>query len=199
MNLLAANLPGATSPMPPAPSEWIAAWAHLIPAGGTVLDLACGRGRHARWLAARGYRVLGVDRDPAALAESTGVAGVETLCAELEGSAWPLAGRQFDGIVVTNYLHRPLWQPLLAALAPGGVLLYETFAAGNAEVGKPSNPDFLLRPGELLAAVGGLRVVAFQDVFREQPGPAFIQRICAVREPVSPAAASAYRYAVLQL
>lgn len=184
----------------PVISEWVEAWAHLIPAAGSVLDLACGRGRHARWLARRAYRVLAVDRDAAALAEIASEPGVETLCADLENAAWPLAGRQFDGVVVTNYLHRPLLAHLLESLAPGGVLIYETFAAGNGELGKPSNPDFLLEPGELLDAVQGrLRVLAFQDVFRDVPGPAFIQRICAVREPVRAPADPRKRYAVLHL
>ncbi|WP_454731250.1 MULTISPECIES: class I SAM-dependent methyltransferase [Cupriavidus] len=164
------------------PSPWVLRWAHLARAGGRVLDLACGSGRHAAWFAARGHAVLGVDRDGAALAALP--AGIETLQADLEQGAWPLAGRApFDAIVVTNYLHRPLWPHLIAALAPGGVLIYETFAAGNETVGKPSNPDFLLRPGELLDAVrGGLRVVAYEDGVLEVPRTAFVQRLCAVRE-----------------
>jgi SAM-dependent methyltransferase len=181
-------------------SEWLQAWAHLIPAAGSVLDLASGRGRHARWLARRGYRVLALDRDAAALAELALEPGVATRCADLEQAAWPLAGSQFDGIVVTNYLDRPLLADLLASLAPGGVLLYETFAVGNGELGKPSNPDFLLQTGELLEmARGRLRVVAFQDVFRSTPAPAFIQRICAVREPPGGPADPCKRYAVLHL
>ncbi|WP_454720742.1 MULTISPECIES: class I SAM-dependent methyltransferase [Cupriavidus] len=164
------------------PSPWVLRWAHLVRAGGRVLDLACGGGRHAAWFAARGHAVLGVDRDAAALAALP--AGIETQQADLEQGAWPLAGRApFDAIVVTNYLHRPLWPYLSAALAPGGVLIYETFAAGNETVGKPSNPDFLLRPGELLEAVrGSLRVVAYEDGMLEVPRAAFVQRLCAVRE-----------------
>jgi len=181
-------------------SEWLQAWAHLIPASGSVLDLASGRGRHARWLARRGYSVLAVDRDAVALAEAGLETGVKTLCADLENAAWPLAGMQFDGIVVTRYLHRPLMADLLAALAPGGVLIYETFAVGNGEVGKPSNPDFLLQPGELLDIVHGrLRVLAFQDVFHDNPVPAFIQRICALREPLQAPADPRKRYGVLHL
>jgi SAM-dependent methyltransferase len=181
-------------------SEWVQAWAHLIPAAGSVLDLASGRGRHARWLARRAYQVLALDRDATALAELALEPGVTTRCADLEHAPWPLAGSQFDGIVVTNYLHRPLVTDLLASLAPGGVLIYETFAAGNGELGKPSNPDFLLQPGELLEMVRGrLRVLAFQDVFRSTPAPAFIQRICAVREPLQGASDPCKRYAVLHL
>jgi len=164
------------------PSEWVTRWAHLI-GQGEVLDLACGEGRHARALAARGHRVTAVDRNREALAALAGVAAVSTLHADLEdGSPWPLAGRRFDGIVVTNYLHRPLFRDLIEALAPGGVLIYETFMAGNERFGKPSNPEFLLRPGELLEAFGGaLAVAAFEQGRVARPKPAVIQRLCAFR------------------
>ncbi|HEX7810520.1 MAG TPA: methyltransferase domain-containing protein [Burkholderiales bacterium] len=153
-----------------------------MPSGSAVLDLACGNGRHSRYLAALGYRVLAVDRDAEALATLAGTAGVETQVADLENAAWPLNGRRFGGIVVTNYLHRPLFPRLLAALAGDGVLIYETFAAGNERFGKPSNPDFLLRPGELLGVVSGkMRVIAYEDLQVEHPAPAMVQRICAVR------------------
>lgn len=169
-----------------APSTWVTRWAHLFPAGGRVLDLACGGGRHAAWLAARGFDVLAVDRDAAAVAALP--ATVTGRVADLEQGAWPLGDvPPLDAIVVTNYLHRPLWPHLLAAVAPGGVLVYETFAAGNETVGKPSRPDFLLRPGELLEVVRGqLRVIGYEDGVLEARGagasPAFVQRICAVRE-----------------
>ncbi len=165
-----------------APSTWLTRWAHLIRPGGRVLDLACGSGRHALWLAGRGFDVLGVDRDAQAIEGLP--PGIEGRVADLEQGAWPLADAgRFDAVVVTNYLHRPLWLHLLAALAPGGVLIYETFAAGNESVGKPSRPDFLLRPGELLEVTrGALRVVGYEDGMRETPRMAFIQRICAVRE-----------------
>ncbi len=175
-----------TSPMhgTEASSPWIQRWTHLVPANGTVLDLACGGGRHARWFAARGHKVTAVDRDAAALATLQGVA--ETLEADIENGPWPLPGRQFDAVVVTNYLWRPLFPQILAAVAPGGVLLHETFAAGNETVGKPSRPDFLLAPGELLRAYGAeLRVVAFEDGFLDPP-PRFLQRIAAVRERPGP-------------
>ncbi|MCP3024949.1 class I SAM-dependent methyltransferase [Cupriavidus basilensis] len=168
-----------------APSPWVARWAHLVRPGGRVLDLACGNGRHAIWFARRGHAVLGVDRDAAALAALAALPeGVATRAADLEQGTWPLADEPgFDAIVVTNYLHRPLWAHLFAALAPGGVFLYETFAAGNETVGKPSNPDFLLQPGELLDAVHGiLRVIAYEDGVMEVPKAAFVQRICAIRE-----------------
>jgi SAM-dependent methyltransferase len=166
------------------PSRWVSQWAHLVAAGGAVLDVASGGGRHARLFASLGHPVTALDRDAAALDLMRGVARINTLVADLEGAAWPLpAGTEFAAIVVTNYLHRPLFPQLLRSLAPGGVLVYETFAQGNESVGKPSNPAFLLAPGELLDVVRGhLRVVAFQDGFLAQPRPAYVQRICAIRE-----------------
>lgn len=157
-------------------------WAHLFRAGGRVLDLACGPGRHAYWLHARGHAVTAVDRSAAALASLAplAAAGAEVLQAELEDGPWPLAGRAFDAVVVTNYLWRPRLADTVAALAPGGVLLYETFAQGNETVGRPARPEFLLRPGELLQAAAGLRVVAYEDGFLENP-ERFVQRIAAVR------------------
>ncbi len=158
------------------------------PAGTRVLDLACGSGRHVRALAALGHSVTAVDRDAAALAGLQGVAA-ELLVADLESDPWPLAGREFDVVLVTNYLWRPRLAITLASVAAGGWWLHETFAAGNESVGRPSNPDFLLRPGELNAAAlaAGLRVVAFEDGFLDGP-PRFVQRIAAVR-PAAPAAA----------
>jgi len=163
----------------------VRAFAPLIPSGGEVLDLACGSGRHTRLLRELGYAVEAADRDAAALAELSGLSGVTTRAADLEAGPWPYAGRAFDGIVVTNYLWRPLLPQLLDALAPGGVLVYETFMAGNERFGKPSNPDFLLQPGELLevAKREGLTVIAFEQGEVETPWPAVVQRICARRGP----------------
>jgi SAM-dependent methyltransferase len=165
-----------------APSDWVVRWAPLLRRGGAILDVACGQGRHVRWLAARGHAVTGIDRSEAAL---TGLAGVaETVLADIENGPWPLlqAGqpRQFDAVVVTNYLWRPLLPTLAASVAPGGVLIYETFAAGNETVGRPSNPDFLLQTGELLARFAGWRVVGFEDGYLPKP-ERFVQRLCAVR------------------
>jgi SAM-dependent methyltransferase len=154
-----------------------------------VLDLACGGGRHTRFFAAAGHPVTAVDIDLCRVADLAGRPGVELVQADLEGgAAFPLAGRRFGGVVVTNYLHRPLLAGLVEALAPGGVLLYETFAEGNEEAGgRVRNPDFLLRHGELLEiARGRLRVVAYEDVVEPPPHPAAVQRICAV----APAAVS---------
>lgn len=181
-----------------APSAWVVRHAARIPAG-EVLDLACGSGRHARWLAARGWPVLAVDRDAHALQRAAG-AGIVTHAADLEsGAAWPFAAARFAGIVVTNYLHRPLFAAMLESLAPGGVIIYETFARGNEQFGKPSNPAFLLAPGELLALIASsavqrvvlaearpdaapdvplLHVLAYEDGYVDLPKPAVVQRIC---------------------
>lgn len=168
---------------PDLPSPWVCRFAPLIRAGGWVLDVASGSGRHARYLAGRGYSVEAVDRDATALRGLDGVPGVTSREADLEGGPWPYAGRSFDAIVVANYLHRPLFPHLLAALADGGVLIYETFAAGNERYGRPGNPDFLLKPGELLELVRGrLRVVAYEDLHVEVPRPAMIQRLCAINQ-----------------
>ena len=126
------------------PSPWVERWSHLVAANATVLDVACGSGRHVRWFASRACKVTGIDRDAAALEPLRDIA--EVIQADIEGGPWPLAGRRFDAIVCTNYLWRPLLPTLIDALAGGGVLLYETFAVGNETVGKPSNPAFLLRP-----------------------------------------------------
>jgi SAM-dependent methyltransferase len=153
-------------------------WAPLVAAGGTVLDVAAGQGRHASYLAARGHVVTAIDRDEAALRALP--ASIEVVVADLESGPWPLPGRSFDAVVVTNYLWRPLLPHLVAALPPGGVLLYETFARGNETVGRPSRPAFLLEPGELLRAAGGLRIVAYEDGFLTAPDR-FVQRLAAVR------------------
>jgi len=164
------------------PSAWFVRFAPLIPAGARVLDLACGRGRHARLFAARGCRVLAVDRDAAALSTLAAVEHVETAQLDLERGTWPLAGQRFDAILVANYLHRPLFAHLLAALAPDGTLLYETFARGNESYGRPSNPDFLLEPGELLqVTAGSLDVVAFEEgLVGDAAHRAVVQRLAAV-------------------
>jgi SAM-dependent methyltransferase len=161
------------------PSEWIVRWAHLAAGGSRMLDVACGHGRHMRWFAERGHAVTGVDRDAEA-ARTAGAFG-PVLAADIEAGPWPFAGQAFGAVVVTNYLWRPRMADIVAAVAPGGVLLYETFAAGNETVGKPSRPDFLLQPGELLAACRDLRVVAYEDGFLADPDR-FVQRIAAVRE-----------------
>ena len=163
-----------------APSDWVRRWSHLVPAGGPVLDVACGHGRHMRWFAQRGHPVTGIDRDPEATAAVHSLG--RAITADIENGPWPLAGDVFAGVVVTNYLWRPLLPQILASVAEGGVLLYETFAEGNETVGKPSRPDFLLRHGELLTLCDGLRVVAYEDGFLDAP-ERFVQRIAAVRAP----------------
>ncbi len=173
-----------------APSAWLLRWAHLLPPQASVLDVACGSGRHVRWLAAQGHVVTAVDRDAAALAPLNAFA--QTVLADLEADPWPLPGRQFDAVLVTHYLWRALLPRLVAALAPGGVLIYETFAQGNERYGKPSNPDFLLRPGELLQAFAGLRIVAYEDGTEVSSGSSAarcIQRIVALA-PAAPGSAA---------
>ena len=165
------------------PSAWVQRWSHLVPAAGRVLDVACGTGRHMVWFAGRGHAVTGVDRSAEALAGLP--PAFEAIQADIENGPWPFNGRSFDAVVVTNYLWRPLLPRIVESVAPGGVLLYETFAQGNETVGKPSRPDFLLRPGELLQAAAGLRVVAYEDGFIDEPAR-FVQRIAAVRETAEP-------------
>jgi SAM-dependent methyltransferase len=158
-----------------APSEWVVRWASQVRAG-PVLDLASGEGRHARFFKDLGFDVVAVDRIPAQLE------GIRFVQADLEdGSPWPLEGEQFGAIVVANYLHRPLFPRLAESLAPGGVLIYETFMLGNERFGKPSNPAFLLRPGELKQAFRSLEVRGFEEGEVAQPKPAVVQRICAAR------------------
>ncbi|MBI3524430.1 MAG: class I SAM-dependent methyltransferase [Betaproteobacteria bacterium] len=180
------------------PSAWVSRYAPLITSGGKVLDLACGSGRHARLLAGLGYSVEAVDSDAGALAGLRGQARITTRCADLEDGPWPYGGRVFAGIVVVNYLWRPLLPQILAALDQGGMLIYETFMVGNERYGKPSNPAYLLRTGELLDVVRNrLAVLAFEqgevsraagtsgdegaDTDAEQPTLAVVQRLCAVR------------------
>lgn len=160
------------------PSLWVRRWAHLIRPAGTVLDVACGHGRHLRWLAARGYRVTGVDHNRAAIAALAPLG--QALCADLENDPWPFEGACFDGVIVTHYLWRALFPSLIASVAPGGILLYETFAHGQQTLGRPRRPDFLLQPGELLQHCASLRVVAYEDGFCTSPDR-FIQRIAALR------------------
>ena len=171
------------------PSPWVARFAPLIKPGGTVLDLACGSGRHLRWLATQGFALTGVDRDTAAVEPLRGSG--EVIVADVENGPWPLTDRRFDAVVVTNYLWRALFPAIRDSLAPGGVLIYETFADGHQTVGRPSRPDFLLQRGELLRAFAGLRVVAFEDGFEPEP-ERFVQRLVAVLE--SPEAAEPARW-----
>lgn len=160
---------------PDSPSDWVVRWAPLVKRG-PVLDVASGAGRHARFFAARGLDVVAVDREPQQ------IPGVEFVQADLEnGNPWPLTGRHFGAVIVTNYLHRPLFKAIEESLAERGVLIYETFMLGNERFGRPSNPDFLLRDGELVEAFSSLDVLAFEQGEVARPKPAVTQRICAIK------------------
>lgn len=168
--------PAGTTP----PSPWIRRWMPLAPPGGRVLDVACGWGRHLRWFLDAGFAGTAVDRDVSAVEDLADRA--EILAYDLEdGSPWPFTGRTFDVVVVTNYLFRPLFPALEQSVAPGGVLLYETFMRGNEAYGRPRNPDHLLAPGELLHAFPGLQTVAFEQGTIETCGTGVVQRIVCVR------------------
>ena len=169
-------------------SPWVARWAHLVAPGASVLDVACGMGRHAVYFAEKNHPVTLIDRAQEALDSAAArlPSTAQPIMADIENGPWPLADgagqvQQFGCVVVTNYLWRALLPTIVASVAPGGVLIYETFAHGHAAVGKPSRPDFLLQPGELLRACAGLRIVAYEDGFLAQPAR-YVQRIAAVRE-----------------
>lgn len=179
--MAAVDGPPRSNPQATEPAPWVVRFAAQLPAGAHVLDVACGHGRHARWLARRGCRVTAVDVDPACAASLAAEPDVEFVTADLESGAWPFGGQQFDAVIVVHYLHRPLFNLLAEAVAPRGRLIYETFAQGNEQFGRPRNPDFLLRPRELLDAFRGLRILAFEDGFVAAPQPAMIQRLAAVR------------------
>jgi len=163
------------------PSDWVLRWAGLIPEGGRVLDVACGSGRHALALAGMGHPVDAVDRALVLSEEARSRENVHWLEHDLEQGPWPFDEAAYAGILVTNYLHRPLFPHLIAGLIKGGVLVYETYALGQERFGRPRNPAHLLMPGELLEMVRGhLRVVAYEDVQESAP-PKRVQRLCAVR------------------
>ena len=157
-----------------APSEWVVRWAPRI-TQGTVLDVACGSGRHSNVFLKRNLKVTAIDREP------QNIPGARFLQADIENGPWPLEGETFEGIVVTNYLHRPLFPKLKASLKEGGVLIYETFMVGNERFGRPSNPAFLLQPGELRTVFGDLQLLGFEEGDVTSPKPDTIQRLCAVQ------------------
>ena len=159
------------------PSSWLQRFTPATP--GTALDVACGSGRHLRWLAGAGWQVTGIDRDAEAIAPLRSLA--EIVEADIEGGPWPLAGRTFDLVVVCNYLWRPLFDPIRAAVCPGGWLVWETFAAGHEAIGRPRRPDFLLQRGELLRVCEGWHIVAYEDLFEDGVNPRCVQRVAAIR------------------
>ncbi len=166
-----------------APSPWVERWADLVPGGTDVLDLACGNGRHGRLFLDRGHGCVFLDRNISALADLEDDPRARIVEADLEdGSPFPLAGERFGGVVVTCYLHRPILDDIIAAVAPGGALIYETFARGNEAYGHPARDAYLLEEGELLSAVAGnLTVRAYEHGFDAEPKPGIRQRICATR------------------
>jgi SAM-dependent methyltransferase len=165
------------------PSPWVRRFGHLIAPGSTVLDVACGHGRHTRWARAAGHPVVAVDIDVSGIADLADDPGVETVARDLEATDWPFTGRAFGAVIVANYLDRARFDAWCAGLAPGGVLLVDTFGAGNEGFGRPRNPAFLLAPGELLKAFGQrLQVVAYEAGIEATPRPAVRQRLCAVRD-----------------
>ena len=181
MTTCATTLPHGTAPAA-APSEWIQRFAHLLPAQANVLDVACGNGRHATYLSHLGHHVTGIDRNADALAQLP--SAVHAVHADMENAPWPLPEQQFDAVVVTNYLWRALWPHILGSVRAGGVLIYETFALGNEAYGKPSRPDFLLAPGELLQVCAGWHIVAYEHGLRSQPDRV-VQRIAAIAPSTS--------------
>jgi len=175
------GIPIPAMPAEHVPSAWLCAHACHIQPGGSILDVASGYGRNARWLAAQGYQLEAVDKDAMALQSMHGVANINTRLADIEADAWPYVNRQFDAIVVCRYLYRPLLPLLVHSLAPGGVLIYETFMDGQQHYGRPQNPNFLLTSNELLRVyMADLTVVAFEQGLLQQSPPAMLQRICAV-------------------
>ena len=170
------------------PSPWVVRWSPLVAPGARVLDVACGRGRHLRWFASRDAVVTGVDRDADALAASSGLGRL--INADIEANAWPLSDEAFDAVIVTNYLWRPLFSTLLASVADGGILLYETFGCEQPTHGRPTNPQFLLQPLELIRAFGDLHIVAYEDVVLDGP-KRHVQRLAAQRRHPAPAASTA--------
>lgn len=173
------------TPLAP-PSPWLLRWPQAMTAGRSALDLACGNGRHARHLAAQGMQVTALDRDALALAGLQDCA--LTVLADIEACPWPLQDQCFDLVLVSNYLWRALLPRIVASVAPGGWLIYETFAQGQQSIGRPARPEFLLNPGELLAACAGLRIVGYEDGFEAADGvnPRYVQRVAAVRESPQP-------------
>lgn len=166
-----------------APSDWVTRHAHLVKPGGHVLDVAAGHGRHSRYFLERGCCVTAVDIDTTGLKDLRRSHTVTIVEQDMEAGYWPFAPGAFDAVIVTNYLHRPHFPNLASCLNDAGVLIFETFGAGNEVLGRPRNPDFLLQPGELLSAFSELlQIVAYQHGIELEPRPAVRQRLCAIQK-----------------
>ena len=166
------------------PSRWVSRWSNLLKPGTKILDLACGRGRNSLFLASLGHNVLAVDRDATKLSDISERPEITTMCEDLESGSWPLDGWKFGGIIVTNYLYRPMLPDLMENLESGGIFIYETFAQGNQVFGKPSNPNYLLFPYELLDMLRDkLHIIGFEQGRVNSPSRAIIQRVCATSAP----------------
>jgi SAM-dependent methyltransferase len=164
------------------PSSWVVKHQPLIRKGGRVLDLACGKGRHAIRFAQQGYQVDAIDRDAQVVSNMVGMSNINVIIVDLEVGEWPNSDQFYDGLIVSRYLYRPMLHTLAAMLNPGGVLIYETFMVGNERFGKPSNPDFLLLPNELLDIYSPLlNIISFEQGEEQTPRPAVMQRICATK------------------
>jgi len=168
-------------------SPWVKKWVFLTNPSGEILDVACGRGRHSKYCLEAGYRVIAVDSDRVKLQCLSGLNGITTLCHDLERDLWPFEKLRFQGVIVTNYLHRELMANISLSLARSGVLIYETFAEGNEDFGKPTNKDFLLKSNELLHYFEpDFHIVSYQQGLISKPKKAIIQRLCAIKYPVTP-------------
>ncbi|MFL2667243.1 MAG: class I SAM-dependent methyltransferase [Burkholderiales bacterium] len=163
------------------PSVWVKRCSELLRPESSVLDLACGSGRHARYFADQGHDVTALDKNPEALSKISSLPRIHTVEYDLEMAPWPFADRTYDAILVTNYLYRPILENIVDTLSPSGILIYETFMLGNERFGRPSNPDFLLRPNELIdVTYKKLHILIYEAGRISSPKPALVQRVCAV-------------------
>ena len=164
------------------PNKWVECYSSLIPSGGSVLDLACGSGRHTGMLLNKGYQVTAVDIDTTLIKQNFSNKNLNIVKCDLESlSFWPFEKNSFLGIIVVNYLHRPLFSKIIESLREEGVLVYQTFADGHSRYGKPKNPDYLLKRGELKTVFDSMKIISYQHGYLSYPSQSIIQRICCVK------------------